>query len=155
MADEAVKLTAKQAAFVEQYLIDLNARQAAIRAGYSEDTAKEIGYENLTKPHIQQAIAEAQKERSKRVQVTQDYVLSTIVNTIQRCSQAEPVTNQNGEAVLVRTPDGELTPAYKFDAANVLKGTEQLGKHLGMFTDNHNLTGNQTFTFLNKYEDKS
>lgn len=141
MADETKRLTAKQFLFVQEYIIDDNGTQAAIRAGYSADCAAETAYENLRKPHIIAAIDEAQAMRLKRLQITQDYVLSTIVNTIQRCSQAEPVTNQNGDAVLVRTPDGELTPAYKFDAANVLKGTEQLGKHLGMFKDNLELTG--------------
>ncbi len=46
------KLTKKQRAFVDEYLIDLNAASAAIRAGYSTEAAKEIGYENLTKPHF-------------------------------------------------------------------------------------------------------
>ena len=52
-------MTPKQQRFVEEFLIDLNATQAAIRAGYSENAAKEQGYENLTKPHIAEAIAEA------------------------------------------------------------------------------------------------
>ena len=69
------KLTKKQQRFVDEYLIDLNATQAAIRAGYSEDSAKEIGCENLTKPNIQQAVAEQMAERSKRTEITQDKVL--------------------------------------------------------------------------------
>jgi len=48
-----VPLTEKQLAFVDEYLVDLNATQAAIRAGYSSDTAASIGHENLTKPEIQ------------------------------------------------------------------------------------------------------
>jgi phage terminase small subunit len=55
-------LTFKQARFVEEYLVDLNATQAAIRAGYSERTARQIASENLSKPDIQQAIAARQKE---------------------------------------------------------------------------------------------
>lgn len=69
------KLTAKQKRFVEEYLIDLNATQAAIRAGYSERTAHSIGHELLRKPEIQAAIAEKMAERSKRVEVTADRVL--------------------------------------------------------------------------------
>lgn len=68
-------LTPKQAAFVAEYLIDLNATQAAIRAGYSEATAKAIGHENLTKPDIVAEIAEAQAARSKRTNITADDVL--------------------------------------------------------------------------------
>lgn len=69
------KLTAKQKKFVEEYLIDLNATQAAIRAGYSPDTAKEIGCENLTKPNIKTEIDKAMAERSRRTGISQDRVL--------------------------------------------------------------------------------
>jgi phage terminase small subunit len=73
------KLTRKQAAFVAEYLVDLNAAQAAIRAGYSVATAREIGCENLAKPYIASAIQEAMKERSDRTQINADYVLSRLV----------------------------------------------------------------------------
>ncbi len=72
-------LTAKQARFVEEYLIDLNATQAAIRAGYSEATARSIGAENLTKPDILEAIIEAQAKRSERTKIDADYVLQRLV----------------------------------------------------------------------------
>lgn len=68
-------MTAKQKQFVEEYLVDMNATQAAKRAGYSEDTAYSIGFENLKKPEIQEAIAELRAERSKRLEVTADDVL--------------------------------------------------------------------------------
>lgn len=68
-------LTKKQKRFVEEYLIDLNATQAAIRAGYSPDTAKSIGCENLTKPDISAAISKAQAERSRRTGINQDRVI--------------------------------------------------------------------------------
>lgn len=64
------KLTAKQERFVAEYLIDLNATQAAIRAGYSDRVAKEQGYENLTKPHIQGAIQAAQQKHATACDVT-------------------------------------------------------------------------------------
>lgn len=78
--DDAPKrdLTAKQKRFVEEYLIDLNATQAAIRAGYSEDTAYSIGSENLKKPEVQQAISEAQAARSERTGITADRVLQEL-----------------------------------------------------------------------------
>ena len=78
------KLTAKQARFVAEYLIDLNATQAAIRAGYSEKTASETGYENLRKPQIAEAVQKALAERSERTEVTQDYVLTAIKDTIEQ-----------------------------------------------------------------------
>ena len=72
-------LTPKQQRFVEEYLIDLNATQAAIRAGYSEKTAKEIGSENLTKPNIAKAIEEAQNKRQEQTQIDAAYVLKRLV----------------------------------------------------------------------------
>ncbi len=129
------KLTAKQDRFVAEYLIDLNATQAAIRAGYSEKTAQMIGSENLSKPMIATAVAAAQAKRSERTEITQDYVLASIMETMERCKQAEPVTYQNGNPVMIDTADGDIAPAYKFDAAAVLKGAELLGRHLAMFTD--------------------
>lgn len=72
-------LTAKQSAFVAEYLIDLNATQAAIRAGYSANTAQEIGSENLSKPMVQEAIQEALRARAERLQVDADYVLRRLV----------------------------------------------------------------------------
>ena len=65
-----IKLTDKQEKFCNEYLIDLNATQAAVRSGYSENTAKEIGCENLTKPNIQYRITELKEELSKKVEVT-------------------------------------------------------------------------------------
>lgn len=73
------KLTKKQELFVSEYLIDLNATQAAIRAGYSENTAKETGYENLTKPHIAEAISNAQNKRLEKNEVNADYVLKRLI----------------------------------------------------------------------------
>lgn len=72
-------LTPKQQRFVEEYLIDLNATQAAIRAGYSEKTAQEIGSENLSKPMVAKAIADAQLKREERTKIDADYVLRRLV----------------------------------------------------------------------------
>jgi len=68
-------LTAKQQLFVKEYLVDLNATQAAIRAGYKEKTARAIGAENLTKPNIQAAIEEAMNKRAVKVEITAEQVL--------------------------------------------------------------------------------
>jgi phage terminase small subunit len=105
-----MSLTPKQQTFVDEYLVDLNATQAAIRAGYSKKTARAIAQQNLTKLDIQQAIQKAQQKRSERVQITQDSVLEGIV----RC------TNASEEAA---------------DYKTALKGYELQGKHLGLFTE--------------------
>lgn len=104
------KLTAKQQRFVEEYLIDLNATQAAIRAGYPETSARQVGSENLSKPYIQDAIQAEMDKRSAITQITAAKVLSDI----------ERVRDK------AETQD-ELTTA--------LKASELQGKHLKLFTD--------------------
>ena len=123
-------LTPKQQRFVEEYLIDLNATQAAIRAGYSEKTANEQGSRLLANVSISEAIAEAQNKRAERTEITQDYVLTNIQKVIERCMQVQQVDN-----CLTQTEDGELAQAFMFKEQGALKGLELLGKHLGMFVD--------------------
>lgn len=69
------KLTDKQEAFCREYIIDLNATQAAIRARYSEKTAKEIGSENLSKPNVQARLQELMSDRQDSLKVSAEYVL--------------------------------------------------------------------------------
>ena len=134
-------LTPKQQRFVEEYLIDLNATQAAIRAGYSEKTAAVIGAENLIKPYIQKAIQEAQNKLTERTEITQDYVLTNIKKVIERCMQQEAVQARDGSPLLVEGPEGDLACLFEFKETGALKGLELLGKHLGMFKEKIELTG--------------
>lgn len=101
-------LTPKQAAFVDEYLVDLNATQAAIRAGYSAKTANKIGPELLGKTSISAAIQARQAERSLRVELTTDFV----VNGLRKIANDE------------NAPHGARVSAMV-----------ALGKHLAMFTD--------------------
>lgn len=73
-------LTDKQKAFCEEYIVDLNATQAAIRSGYSEESARQIATENLSKPNIQFEIERLKKARSKRTQITADRVLEELAS---------------------------------------------------------------------------
>ena len=74
------RLTAKQMRFVREYLVDLNATQAAVRAGYSEDTAAQIGYENLQKPEIKKAIDDEEERRAQRTLIDADEVVIDLYN---------------------------------------------------------------------------
>lgn len=120
------KLTDKQRKFCEEYLIDLNATQAAIRAGYSEKTAQEMGSENLSKPIISEYIAACQKEIRERTNITQDWVVNRLKEISDRCMQAEPVMAWIGGEYV---ESGE----YKFDSSGATRATELLGKHIGIF----------------------
>lgn len=121
------KLTDKQELFAREYLKDLNATQAAIRAGYSAKTAKETGYENLTKPHLQEFIAELNTERMNRVQVDADYVLRQAVKLHERCMQeVEPITDRRGD--VLTDEDGKTI--FGFDAKGAVAALKLIGDHV-------------------------
>ena len=134
-------LTPKQQRFVEEYLIDLNATQAAIRSGYSEKTARSIGQRLLTNVDIQKATQEAQNKLSERTGITQEYVLSNIQKVIERCMQQEAVQARDGSPLLVEGPEGDLACLFEFKETGALKGLELLGRHLGLFVDKVQHTG--------------
>ena len=117
------KLTNKQIMFCKEYLKDLNATQAAIRAGYSEKTADRIGHENLKKLEISEYIQKLMDKRSQKVEITAENVLNSILRTRDICEQY----------LLI---EGEFGPEINSTALNGLaKNNELLGKHLKLFTD--------------------
>ncbi|MGS6190928.1 terminase small subunit [Enterobacter asburiae] len=89
------KLTDKQELFAREYLKDLNATQAAIRAGYSEKTAKEVGYENLTKPHVLELVAELKAQRVEQTGIDAAYVLRRLVE-IDQMDAADILDDEGG-----------------------------------------------------------
>ena len=126
-------LTAKQEKFCEEYMIDLNATQAAIRAGYSEHTAKDIGCQNLAKLYIAEKIAELREEQAARTLVDADYVINGLLSVHKRCMQEEAVTDKEGSS----------TGEYKFEHSGANKSLELLGKHLGIFSEKLDITARQ------------
>lgn len=131
----------RQEMFCREYIIDFNATQAAIRAGYSEHTAHSIGSENLTKPELWNRVQTLILERKKRLSVTSDYVIAVIQDTLERCRELEPITDLVGNPIMVKTNRGEMAAVVRFNPKDVMKGCELLGKHLKMFTEKHELTG--------------
>jgi phage terminase small subunit len=109
-------MTPKQQLFVREYLVDLNATQAAIRAGYSAKTARSIGSELLTNPDIAAAVQAAADKRSAKAEITAQAVL------------------QNIQRIATRAEADE-------DWQAALKGNELLGKHLKLFTEKVEHTG--------------
>lgn len=130
------EMTPKQERFVEEYLVDLNATQAAIRAGYSEQTARQIGAQNLSKLVIQQAIEAARNKRSERVELTQDEVVRDLRELRDICMGRKPVRITE---VVKNAQLGEVTAreveVYALEPTGAGKALDLLGKHLGMFVD--------------------
>jgi phage terminase small subunit len=135
-------LTPKQERFITEYMIDLNATQAAIRAGYSPKTAMEQGYQLLQKTSVKNMIEVEQNKRAGKVGLDSEWVLRRLKTISDRCIQEEPVLDNQGN------PTGE----YKFDSSGANKATELIGKHLGMFKDNVNLNANMSVQIVDDIE---
>ena len=149
-------MTGKQNRFVEEYLIDLNATQAAIRAGYSPKTANEQGARLLANASIRAAVDKAEAERSRRTGINQDRVIREIaklafLNPVDVIDMDEATVK--GEAhrddtaciasVKVKnipTEDGAITER-EVKTYDKLKALELLGRHLGMFNDKVKVEG--------------
>ena len=144
------KLTAKQQRFIEEYLIDLNATQAAIRAGYSVNNADKIGSELLGKTRVSEEISIAMAERSKRTGISQDRVVEELAKLA--FVNAADVINVNTATVLKDAKPEDLACIQSVKVKKTTKGKNtieereirfydkkdslvQLGKHLGMFRD--------------------
>lgn len=152
------RLTTKQSVFVQEYLVDLCATKAAIRAGYSKKSAMEIGYENLRKPQIQTAIQKAMAERSERTKITIDMVVAELAkpgfidirkiftpagNLISPADLPADVAAAIQSIEVVVRPTGErdeddnpiVEHVHKIRFHDKIKSLELIGKHLGMFND--------------------
>ena len=116
------KLTAKQKMFCKEYIVDLNAKSAAIRAGYSENTAGVIGYENLNKPYLAEYIQQMMDKRTEKVEITAEQILNNILEIEKLAKKAD-----------------------KYNDA--LKANELLGKHLKLFSERIEITGDIGINF--------
>lgn len=144
------KLTEKQQRFVDEYLIDLNATQAAIRAGYSAKTANEQGARLLANVSIQQAISEKMAERSRRTGVNQDRIVLELakiafVNAADVIDSDDATIKEGATAddtAAIQSVKVKMIPGKKGEGVereirlnDKLKALELLGKHLGMWND--------------------
>lgn len=124
------ELSSKQQRFCDEYLIDLNATKAAERAGYSAKTAQEQGSRLLSNVMVQARIDALKTQRSQSTGITAERVLTGIMGVIERCEQAVPVLDD----------EGNETGEWKFESGSALRGYELLGKHLKLFTERIEVT---------------
>lgn len=160
-------LNDKQRRFVAEYLIDLNATQAAIRAGYSAKTAEWIGPQLLKKTHVAEAVCIEMKEREKRTDITQDRVLRELAKIgfadIRKAvkwgdgiavvdPESGEQTISNGVALVGSEEIDDETAASISEVSQTAQGIKikmhdkraalvDIGRHLGMFTDKTEITG--------------
>lgn len=139
-------MTEKQKKFVEEYLIDLNATRAAIRAGYSPKTANEQGCQNLAKLSIKNAIAEAMAERSRRTGINQERVLTELakmafvnIDDVVDFDNGTIKENASKEDLAciqsIKIKPGEYGTEREVKLYDKRANLELIGKHLGMFKD--------------------
>jgi len=168
------KMTPKQKRFCEEYLVDLNATQAAIRAGYSKKTAKVKGCQLLTKVNIDKYIRAQLENRSTRTQIAQDDVLSELgkiafndlgemltedgrlknLNDMSESSRCAISGIENSEEFEGKGVDREHTGTLrKIKTWDKLKALELLGKHLGMFVDKQEMSGEVTIQIVKPERD--
>lgn len=143
------KLNARQQRFVDEYLIDLNATQAAIRAGYSVKTAQEQGAQLLSKLMVQQAVSEKMAERSKRTGVNQDRIvlelakiaLVKMTDLVDSHGRIKDTASEDDlaciESIKYKASESDTGSSVEREVklASKLKALELLGKHLGMWND--------------------
>lgn len=125
------KMTAKQKRFCDEYLIDLNATQAAIRAGYSKKTAYSIGNENLMKPELKKYIEERMAEKESQLIADQDEVLKYLTSVMRGESLSEIVVIEGIGEGMSRASRMNKSP----DEKERLKAAELLGKRYGLYTE--------------------
>lgn len=162
----ANKLTPKQQRFIDEYLIDLNATQAAIRAGYSEKTAYSIGIQNLRKPEIQAALQKRQNQLQNKLEITQERVLQELASIAFANGSDFAEVVSNGLLDTVKMVPTDQLPADKLPAIAGIKANqygvevklhdkvralELLGKYLGTFDGNavQNQSENNLFDAIN------
>lgn len=134
------KLAVKQERFVREYVKDLNGKQAAIRAGYSERSAKVTACRILTHANVQQALATLIEARNRDKAVDARYVVETLRENVDRSMQVEPILDR----------DGVKTGEYVYAGAVANRALELLGKHLGMFVDRVDHTGEVTISAIKR-----
>lgn len=125
------RMTAKQKRFCDEYLIDLNATQAAIRSGYSKKTAYSIGNENLMKPELKKYIEERMAEKESQLIADQDEVLKYLTSVMRGESQSEIVVVEGVGDGMSEARAMQKAP----DERERLKAAELLGKRYGLYTE--------------------
>ncbi|MGN1307049.1 MAG: terminase small subunit, partial [Faecousia sp.] len=122
-------MTVKMDRFCQEYVIDYNGTEAAIRAGYSDKRAASQASTLLKREDVMERIAQLQKEQAQRLGLSADRVVMELWEIYRRCMQAEPVMEWDAEAHSYVPSEAE----YTFDANGAVKALKLIGEHIGMW----------------------
>lgn len=142
------KLTAKQQRFCDEYLIDMNATQAAIRAGYSKKTARIIASENITKPNIKAYIQQRMAEKESELIADQDEVLKYLTAVMRGQSRSTVVVVESTGDFMSQAREMEKAP----DEKERLRAAELLGKRYGLYTEKVDVAGSMGVVIVDDIE---
>lgn len=128
------KLSPKQERFCREYLVDLNGTKAALRAGYTEASARTTASTLLANPNIRQFLDTLKAPIEQKLGLTKEYVLENLMEVVERCLQKQPVMVRKGRQ-LVQAIDENGEGVWKFDSMGANTALGLLGKHKKLFTD--------------------
>ena len=141
------ELTPKQKMFVAEYLCDLNSTAAARRAGYSPRTAEQQGSRLLSNVNVSAYVKEENEKRFKKLDLSAEWVLEKLKECVAKSMQEEEVQKWDYEDKCLAG-----TGEYVYDSKGATKALELIGKHLGMFKDNLNITGSMSVKIVDDIE---
>lgn len=143
------KLTNKQKRFCEEYLVDCNATQAAIRAGYSEDSAGSTGSKLMKKPQVVRSIDSKMAKKDTKLVASQDEVLEYLTSVLRGESKASEIVIEGAGAGITAAREMGKAPSEK----DRLKAAELLGKAHGTFTEKVDLNADMDLNISIDYGD--
>lgn len=125
--------------FADKYFETLNATKSAIYAGFSEDTAKQQGWQLLQREDVQEYLEKLRAEYAEKSSISKEWIVERFKDISDRCVQAEPVLDR----------DGNETGEYRFDSSGANKATEMLGKIIGVFEKDNDQSKPKTTNIIN------
>lgn len=149
---DVAQLVEKEARFVEEYLVDLNAAAAAARAGYSERSAAQIGWDLLQRPRVQESLREAMAARARRTEITADRVLlelarvafadvRSVAQVTKHGVRAVPTEEWPEDDALAVAEVGDTKHGVRVKMHSKLSALDKIARHLGLFSDRLEVTG--------------
>lgn len=144
-------LREREELFCHEYMIDFNATQACLRAGYRPTTrvsANNIG--SQLKKLLYWRIEELMAERLQKTDIEAEWVVRELVDVVKKCREYTPVLDFKGKQITRETDDGKVVAVYDFNAKGATAALDLLGKHLGMYKEKVEITMDESYAAIMK-----